>query len=52
MALQGSINPNLPAKYDHSRPEEPEVRQYSGRAVEKDWQCPLVVHQKKHEHNQ
>lgn len=52
MALQGSINPNLPAKYDHSRPEEPEVRQYSGRAVEKDWQCPLIVHQKKDRHNE
>ncbi|MEH2408074.1 guanitoxin biosynthesis heme-dependent pre-guanitoxin N-hydroxylase GntA [Nostoc sp.] len=48
VALQGHINPNLPAKYDYSRPEEAEVRQYSGRAVEKDWQCPLVVHKKKH----
>lgn len=52
IALQGSINPNLPEKYDYSRPEEPEVRQYSGRAVEKDWQCPLVVNKKKHECNQ
>lgn len=48
LALQGDINPNLPAQYDQSRPEHPEVRQYSGRAVEKDWQCPLVVHKNKH----
>lgn len=48
MALQGSINPNLPEKYDRSRPEDPEVRQYSGRAVEDNWQCPFIVHQKTH----
>lgn len=45
MTLQGSINPNLPAEYIESRPKDPEVRQYSGRSVEKDWQCPLVVRQ-------
>lgn len=46
MALQGNINPNLPTKYDKSRPEHSEVRQYSGRAVEENWQCPLTVHRK------
>ena len=46
VALQGNINPNLPTKYDKSRPEHSEVRQYSGRAVEENWQCPLTVHRK------
>ena len=36
--LQGSINPNL-AEYG----EASEARQYSGRAVEVDWRCPLHV---------
>lgn len=34
--LQGSINPNIT---DFA--EESEARQYSGRHVEKDWQCPF-----------
>ena len=34
--LQGSINPNL-ADFGTA----PETRQYSGRAVEKDWRCPF-----------
>jgi FPC/CPF motif-containing protein YcgG len=36
MALQGSLNPNL-ADFG----ERSEARQYSGRAVEADWQCPF-----------
>src|SRR5690606_15083095 len=36
--LQGSINPNL-ADYG----EASEARQYSGRATESDWRCPLHV---------
>jgi len=36
MALQGSINPVL-ARFG----EASEARQYSGRAVEADWQCPF-----------
>jgi FPC/CPF motif-containing protein YcgG len=36
VGLQGSINPNL-ANFG----EESEARQYSGRAVEKDWKCPF-----------
>lgn len=47
LSLQGSINPNLPAKDDASYPKLTEAREYSGRAVEKDWQCPLIVHKKK-----
>ncbi len=35
LALQGSINPNLADFGDAS-----EARQYSGREVEADWQCP------------
>ena len=35
-ALQGSINPNL-ADYGKAS----EARQYSGRAVERDWRCPF-----------
>ena len=38
LALQGTINPNLA---DHG--EASEARQYSGRAVEDDWTCPLRV---------
>lgn len=34
--LQGSINPNLS---DYG--EQSEARQYSGRAVEKNWRCPF-----------
>lgn len=34
--LQGSLNPNL-----SNFGEQSEARQYSGRAVEKDWQCPF-----------
>ena len=37
-ALQGSINPNL-ADFGTA----PETRQYSGRAVEADWRCPLHI---------
>lgn len=36
IALQGSLNPNL-ADFG----EVSEARQYSGRAVEKDWACPF-----------
>jgi FPC/CPF motif-containing protein YcgG len=36
IALQGTLNPNL-ADFG----EESEARQYSGRATEKDWQCPF-----------
>ena len=36
IALQGSINPVL-ARFG----ETSEARQYSGRAVEADWQCPF-----------
>jgi uncharacterized protein len=36
LALQGSLNPNL-AEFGESS----EARQYSGRAVEKDWKCPF-----------
>ncbi|MNR56963.1 YqcI/YcgG family protein [compost metagenome] len=36
IALQGSINPVL-ARFG----EASEARQYSGRAVEADWQCPF-----------
>ncbi len=36
MALQGSLNPNL-ADFG----ERSEARQYSGRAVEAEWQCPF-----------
>jgi FPC/CPF motif-containing protein YcgG len=36
IALQGSLNPNL-ADFG----ERSEARQYSGRAVEPDWQCPF-----------
>jgi FPC/CPF motif-containing protein YcgG len=36
IALQGSMNPNLADFGDAS-----EARQYSGRAVETDWQCPF-----------
>ena len=35
-ALQGSINPNL-ADFGESS----EARQYAGRAVESDWECPV-----------
>lgn len=38
VALQGSINPNL-ADFGSAS----EARQYSGRAVEPDWKCPLKV---------
>jgi FPC/CPF motif-containing protein YcgG len=34
--LQGSLNANLAAYGEHS-----EARQYAGRAVEDDWQCPF-----------
>lgn len=37
-ALQGSINPNL-ADFGSA----PETRQYSGRAVEAGWRCPLDI---------
>lgn len=37
-ALQGGINPNL-ADFGTA----PETRQYSGRAVEADWRCPLHI---------
>jgi FPC/CPF motif-containing protein YcgG len=36
IALQGSLNPNLADFGDRS-----EARQYSGRAVENEWQCPF-----------
>ena len=36
IALQGSLNPNL-ADFG----EQSEARQYSGRAVEKHWECPF-----------
>jgi uncharacterized protein len=36
LALQGSVNPML-ADFG----EVPESRQYSGRAVERDWRCPF-----------
>lgn len=36
IAVQGSLNPNL-ANFG----ERSEARQYSGRAVEKDWRCPF-----------
>ncbi|MDQ2665306.1 MAG: YqcI/YcgG family protein [Gemmatimonadota bacterium] len=36
VALQGSLNPNL-ADFG----EQSEARQYSGRAVEKEWACPF-----------
>ena len=36
MNLQGSLNPNLSNFGEHS-----EARQYSGRAVEKNWRCPF-----------
>jgi FPC/CPF motif-containing protein YcgG len=36
LALQGSLNPSLALFGDAS-----EARQYSGRAVEPDWQCPF-----------
>jgi len=36
IALQGSLNPNL-ADFGESS----EARQYSGRAAERDWQCPF-----------
>ena len=39
-AWQGSLNPNLSDFGERS-----EARQYSGRAVEEDWQCPFQVHQ-------
>jgi len=42
MAWQGSLNPNLSDFGERS-----EARQYSGRAVEEDWQCPFHVHGKK-----
>lgn len=38
LALQGSINPML-----SDFGEESEARQYSGRAVEKDWQAPFAA---------
>lgn len=38
IALQGAINPNL-ADFGTA----PETRQYSGRAVEADWRCPLRI---------
>ncbi|GAB6195484.1 guanitoxin biosynthesis heme-dependent pre-guanitoxin N-hydroxylase GntA [Lysobacter xanthus] len=38
VALQGSINPNL-ADFGTAA----ETRQYSGRAVEPDWRCPLHI---------
>ena len=38
VALQGSINPNL-ADFGTAS----EARQYSGRAVEPHWACPLRV---------
>lgn len=40
--LQGSINPNL-ANFG----EASEARQYSGREVEADWQCPFDFKEKK-----
>lgn len=36
LKLQGSLNPNLSNFGEHS-----EARQYSGRAVETNWQCPF-----------
>ena len=42
MASQGSLNPNLSDFGERS-----EARQYSGRAVEEDWQCPFHLHGKK-----
>ncbi|MDQ4122411.1 MAG: YqcI/YcgG family protein [Acidobacteriota bacterium] len=42
--LQGSINPNL-----SDFGEQSEARQYSGRAVEKDWKCPFRALHKKAE---
>jgi len=36
LKLQGSLNPNLS---DFGK--QSEARQYSGRAVEKDWKCPF-----------
>jgi FPC/CPF motif-containing protein YcgG len=36
LELQGALNPNLSNHGEHS-----EARQYSGRAVEEDWQCPF-----------
>lgn len=39
MAWQGSLNPNLSDFGVRS-----EARQYSGRAVEEDWQCPFHTH--------
>jgi uncharacterized protein len=38
LALQGSLNPNL-ADFGTAS----EARQYSGRAVEDDWRCPLRI---------
>ncbi len=38
-AMQGSINPNL-ADFGAAS----EARQYSGREVEEDWQCPHVFY--------
>ena len=38
-AWQGTLNPNLSDFGERS-----EARQYSGRAVEEDWQCPFHVH--------
>jgi len=40
MRNQGSLNPNLSDFGSAS-----EARQYSGRAVEENWQCPFHVHQ-------
>ncbi|HBR51859.1 MAG TPA: hypothetical protein DEA71_17475 [Nitrospira sp.] len=41
MTLQGSINPMLSSFGDN-----PETRQYSGRAVPDNWVCPFHPHKK------
>ena len=38
LKLQGSLNPNL-----SNFGEKSDARQYSGRAVNKDWKCPFHV---------
>jgi FPC/CPF motif-containing protein YcgG len=35
--LEGDVNPNLANFGEHT-----EARQYSGRAVEPDWRCPVT----------
>ena len=37
LELEGNLNPNLSNFGDHT-----EARQYSGRAVESDWRCPVA----------